>query len=200
LTNHPTQTATAQGRGTLAVINNKNYTQYMIKQNIGFITISIIIILTTSCLTSQHNQHVYLTNDKYDSTSNSTSFSYLGDNSINAQIPGKWKYIGFNKDSRDHTFRDSLNQILLIFKGTRGTSSFNKNNLDGDDFIDLFYKWDSEWYLTNNSLVAEYVDSTYETTSLYGTLNGNGVRISIQSKLNKNIQTELVSTIYINLR
>lgn len=186
----------------------------MIKQNIGFITISIIIILTTSCLTSQHNQHVYLTNDKYDSTSNSTSFSYLGDNSINAQIPGKWKYIGFNKDSRDHTFRDSLNQILLIFKGTRGTSSFNKNNLDGDDFIDLFYKWDSEWYLTNNSnlkakivdrvsnkyLVAEYVDSTYETTSLYGTLNGNGVRISIQSKLNKNIQTELVSTIYINLR
>lgn len=175
---------------------------------------TLVIVAVTSCFTNKHNQHIALTSDKYNPDSNTTSFYYLGDYSINVEIPGKWKYIGFNNDSRDYTFRDSLNQMLFIFKGGRGTSSFNKNNLDGDDFIDLFYKWDSEYYLANNPnlkakivkrvsnkyLVGEYVDSTYQRTFLYGTLNENGVRIGILSKTNKNIQTEFVSTIYHNLK
>jgi len=186
----------------------------MPKQNITLILLLLIFALTTSCLTSQHKQHIYITHDKYDSSSNSTSFSYLGDFSINVDIPGKWKYVGFDQNSRDYIFSDSIKQKLFIFIGTRGTSSFNKSNLDGDDFIDLFYKWDSEWYLSNNAnlktriidrvankyLIAEYADSIKEVTSLYGTKNEKGVRIIIGSKANTKIQPELVSTIYNNLK
>jgi len=186
----------------------------MTKKKTSFILLSLIIIVTSSCLTSQHKQHIYLTNDKFDSSSNTTSFSNLGDFSFNVDIPGKWKYVGFNQNSRDYIFNDSLKQNLFIFIGSRGTSSFNKGNLDGDEFIDLFYKWDSEWYLSNNSnlktriigrvankyLVAEYADSTNEITSLYGTKNEKGVRISIVSEANTKIQTDLVSTIYYNLK
>jgi hypothetical protein len=205
---------TAPSVGTKAVINKKIRHQNMPKQNTTFAILSLIIILITSCLTSHHKQHIYLTDYKYDSSSNSTTFSYLGDFSINVDIPGKWKYVGFDKNSRDHIFSDSLKQNLFIFIGTRGTSSFNQGNLDGDDFIDLFYKWDSEYYLSNNSnlktrtidrvankyLVAEYADSTNEITSLYGTKNEKGVRILIASEANTKIQTDLVSTIYNNLK
>jgi hypothetical protein len=165
-------------------------------------------------MTRQHNQHISLTNCKYDSSSRITSFTHVGDYGFNVELPGEWKYIGFDKNGRDNIFSDSLKQRLFIFSGSRGSSSFNKFNLDGDDFIGLFYKWDSEWYLANNTglttrvierssgkfLIAEYVDSAYVSTSLYGTKNGNGIRISIVSKSNRTSQTEFVSTVYSNLR
>ncbi len=185
----------------------------MIKTRFSFSAFLICLFLVISCHTSQHSQHSSLLSDQYDISTNSTSFSYLGDFSIQAEIPGKWKYQGFNNSSRDHIFTDSLNQNLFIFKGSRGVSTFNKDNLDGDEFIELFYKWDSDWYVSQNPnlktrilerisnkyIVVEYVDSIFETTMLYGTKNENGIRVSITSKVNKTPQPEFVSKIYSNL-
>lgn len=185
----------------------------MMKSQFSFLAFLISIFLIVSCHTSQHSQHSSLISDQYDTSTKSTSFSYLGDFSIQAEIPGKWKYLGFNNTSRDHIFTDSLKQNLFIFKGTRGVSSFNKDNLDGDAFIDLFYKWDSDWYLSQNPnlktrvlehisnkyIVVEYTDSLLETTMLYGTKNGNGIRVSITSRVNKTAQTDFVSKVYSNL-
>lgn len=168
----------------------------------------------TSCFTSHHTYHNSLVACKYEPNSKTTKFSYIGDISCTVAIPGEWKHLGFDQSSRDNVFSDSLDQKLFIFKGGRGTSSFNKKNLDGNEFIRLFYDWDSKWYVANspgltakvlhendgNYLIAEYADSTMEATALYGTKNGNGVRITIVSKHNKNPQTDFVSTLYTKLQ
>ncbi|MES2558190.1 MAG: hypothetical protein V4590_00510 [Bacteroidota bacterium] len=179
-----------------------------------YLTAIVLAFIVTSCLTRPHTQHISLTNCAYAPGSKSTNFSHIGDYGFTIEIPGEWKFIGFDKSSRDNIFSDSLNQRLFIFNGSRGTSSFNKNNLEGDDFIRLFYNWDAEWYLsnntrlktriieknTNNYLIAEYADSSSVSTSLYGTKSGNGVRITIVSECNRSPQTTLISAIYNNLR
>ncbi|MES2727398.1 MAG: hypothetical protein V4643_09880 [Bacteroidota bacterium] len=181
---------------------------------IQYLAVILLSLIITSCKTRQPAQYTSLSRCQYEPDTKTTSFTYLGDFGYTIEIPGQWRHIGFDQNSRDNVFSDSLDQKLFIFKGSRGVSSFNKSNLDCNEFIRLFYDWDSKWYLDNSPgleakvitnspgkyLVAEYADDAAERTALYGTKYGNGVRITIVSKVDKNPQTDFVVNLYNNLK
>ena len=102
-----------------------NYKKQKMKR---YITTILFFGLIISTAFSQ--KHLDLTSCKYNPELKTTKFSYISDYSFVIDIPGNWTFLKQNNSSKDFVFSDSLKHQLYIFVGGKGTSTFNKTNLN----------------------------------------------------------------------
>ena len=71
-------------------------------------------------------------------------------NSVEIVLPGKWKYLGSNKTSGQHTFENEKTKVGVFISVREKTKlEFYNDSLSDFALVKAFYKWDSEYW--NNS-------------------------------------------------
>ena len=91
----------------------------------------------------------------------------------NVSIPGEWKKLKYNSQSRQQFFtnNDSI-EIVISFSGY-DKYEFNENgSKKGYDFVTAFYEWDSKYFVDsyglNRRLVISDSINNYVLYQIYG--------------------------------
>lgn len=82
----------------------------------------------------------------------------------NLKIPGNWEFITKMEDSGQFYYKNQEGIIIAISQNPQRAYSFYQKSLSNIENIILFFKWDSEYYKTQNYetiKLKENVDSEY---------------------------------------
>ncbi len=179
----------------------------------------ITVILFNSCCTSR-NAESTITDVNYDKDKNVTEYLVFPYGEV--LIPGKWTKSNYNRVSRQQFFinEDSTITIAVVL-GRTEKYEFNKNNdFKGYSFVNKFYKWDTEYFISNFNFKRELLEEDKKNNliiyRIYGKVkqdnvntyflisNNNGyvknLSISITDKWNKEEKITFLKKMYFNKR
>lgn len=177
------------------------------------------VILLNSCSTSK-NAESTITDVNYDKDKNVTEYLVFPYGEV--LIPGKWTKSNYNRVSRQQFFinEDSTITIAVVL-GRTEKYEFNKNNdFKGYSFVNKFYKWDTEYFISNFNFKRELLEEDKKNNliiyRIYGKVkqdnvntyflisNNNGyvknLSISITDKWNKEEKITFLKKMYFNKR
>ena len=151
-----------------------------------------ILFLLTGCGSSKQATSTIVGGD-YDAAKNVTEYFVFPYGSVS--LPGKWEKGKYDQSSRQQFFRNEESVVVAIAFGPFNKYEFNmEGSLKGHDFVEAFYKWESEFYksagfectiLENDSanpyLLFKVVGHDANTVFLYGEKNGGVSNFSVQT-------------------
>lgn len=109
--------------------------------------LSLLIATVSSCGSAQRATSTIVGGD-YDAKKNITEYFVQPYGQVS--IPGKWDKTTYNSSSRQQFFTNKESVQLAISFGPCNKYEFNKNGaLKGYDFVKAFYKWDSDYFVSN---------------------------------------------------
>ena len=162
---------------------------------IKFFLLSLLIATVTSCGSANKATSTIVGGD-YDAKKNTTEYFVLPYGQVS--IPGKWDKTTYISSSRQQNFTNKESINLAISFGPCNKYEFNRDGaLKGYEFVKAFYKWDSD-YFVSNGLQCEILESNstkhyiiyrafgrgFDTYFLIGEKNGclNNFSINITDK------------------
>lgn len=120
------------------------------------IAIGLIIVVLTSCRTTQTSMIIA---DSYDEKKNQTTLTLLPYGNI--VIPAKWTKTSYNQVSRQHFFTNNDSTTVAVTKNQRNKYPFFEPNQTDCEFVTGFVKWDAE-YWEKQGLTVTIVDDQSE--------------------------------------
>ena len=150
-----------------------------------------ILILLTGCGSSKQATSTIVGGD-YDAAKNVTEYFVFPYGSVS--LPGKWDKWKYDQSSRQQFFRNEESVTVAVSFGPCNKYEFNKDGaLKGYDFVEAFYKWDSDYFVSNGLesklletdkskpyLIYRVFGKGFDTYILLGEKNGNASNFSIQ--------------------
>lgn len=111
----------------------------------------ILIALFVSCAT----QHVStISGYDFDKDKNQTNYFIFPFGSVS--IPDKWEKSSYNETSKQQFFKNSDSITIAIAFGSCNKFEFNSDNSkSGFEFIEAYYEWDSQYFITKHGLNSE---------------------------------------------
>lgn len=171
-----------------------------------------LIATIVSCSTQKTST---VNSAKYNEQKNRTDYFVLPFGSTS--IPGKWTKTKYNEVSHQQFFKnnDSVS-IAIAFNPIKNYEFNTKNPKKGFEFVNAFYEWDSEYFVTKHKLQQEKIESnevqkfiiwrlfgklnnvTHDTYFLFGEKNGyaNNFSISITDKWSKEEKIKILKEMY----
>ena len=113
------------------------------------------LALLLSCKTQQT---IVLTSETYDKTSDITTLIQIPYGNIN--IPGKWIKYSYNNSSRQTLFKNKDSITIAVTKIPKNKYSFYKVDQSEKDFVNEFYKWDSEYFINTGLTITKLADNS----------------------------------------
>ncbi len=158
----------------------------------GPLLLLLIVAILSSCGSAKRSTSTVVGGD-YDATKNITTYFVLPYGQVN--LPGKWDKSTYNSSSRQQFFRNQESVTVAVAFGPCNQYEFNKDGaLKGYDFVEAFYKWDSEYFVSNglesklleadkskNCILYRVFGKGFDTYILIGEKNGNASNFSIQA-------------------
>lgn len=152
----------------------------------------LIVAIISSCGSANRYTSTIVGGD-YDAAKDITSYFVFPYGEVN--LPGKWEKGAFNNNSRQQFFHNQDSVIIAVSFGPCNKYEFNKDGvLMGYEFVEAYYKWDSENFLTNgfeckllesdkskNCLLYRVFGKGADTYFFLGEKNGNANNYSIQA-------------------
>ena len=172
-----------------------------------------VILLLTSCASQKTTT---LVSCDYDKNKNQTDYMVFLYGSVS--IPGEWTRTTYNQSAKQQFFQNPDGIIIAISFGPCNKYEFNQDNSKkGFDFVQAFYEWDSEYFVTNYGLNQEKIDfdesnkfiiwrafgennnSYWDTYFLFGEKNGfaNSFSIMKTEKWSKSEKTAFLKAVYL---
>jgi len=117
----------------------------------------LIFVLTiySSILLGQTSN---LTADTYDEEKNTTTLVQIPYSNI--VIPGKWTRTKYNTSSQQILYENQDSVTISVVKLYKRKYSFYTTGQNDKDFVLAFYKWDSDYYKSNEVNVQQLADSS----------------------------------------
>lgn len=100
-------------------------------------------------------------------------------NGVSFRLPGKWKEIGYRKESDQHSL---LNENIRVNIGISARDpkpfEFYHNGLDGYDLVNAYYDWDSKYWSTGqNVTIDKIVADTLNKIIIWSLLTPQGENV-----------------------
>lgn len=116
--------------------------------------LGIVISLLVAC--NANKSVSIIVSDVYDSKNDITTFSKLPFGSC--KLPGKWTKSSYNETSKQYFFKNKDTVSVAISINRNRQYPFYKENLKNNEFINLFYEWDSKFLADKNDGVRTIVN------------------------------------------
>lgn len=155
-----------------------------------------VCLLLTSCVTQRATTTSTIVSCDYDNKKNQTDYQIFPYGSVS--IPGKWERTIYNQESKQQFFKNKDGIIIAIVLGPTNKYEFNRDNSKkGFEFVNAFYEWDSDFFVTQYGLKQEIIESNenenyivwrifgennnthWDSYFLFGEKNGFATNISI---------------------
>jgi hypothetical protein len=157
----------------------------------GLLLILIVAILS-SCGSAKRYTSTLVGGD-YDAAKDITSYMVFPYGQVN--LPGKWEKGAYNNIARQQFFHNQDSVIVAVSFGPCDKYEFNKDGvLKGYEFVEAFYKWDSDYFISNgleskllesdkskNCILYRVFGKGFDTYFLIGEKNGMANNYSIQA-------------------
>ena len=152
----------------------------------------LIVAILSSCGSAKRSTSTIVGGD-YDAAKDITSYFVFPYGQVN--LPGKWEKGTYNSSSRQQFFHNQDSVIVAVSFGPCDRYEFNKDGaLKGYEFVEAYYKWDSEYFISNglesrfiesdntkNCLLYRVFGKGFDTYFLLGEKNGMANKYSIQA-------------------
>lgn len=107
----------------------------------------LIVAILSSCGSAKRSTSTIVGGD-YDAAKDITSYFVFPYGQVN--LPGKWEKGTYNSSSRQQFFHNQDSVIVAVSFGPCDRYEFNKDGaLKGYEFVEAYYKWDSEYFVSN---------------------------------------------------
>lgn len=177
--------------------------------------IKSLLLLTIICIGCSSQQLSTVNSAKYNEQKNRTDYFVLPFGSTS--IPGKWTKTKYNEVSHQQFFKNKDSVSIAIAFTPVNKYEFNtKNPKKGFEFVNAFYEWDSEYFVTKHKLQREKIESNelqkyiiwrllgkldnanYDTYFLFGEKNGyaNNFSVSTTNKWSSEEKVKFLKEMY----
>ena len=127
---------------------------------------------------------------------NDIIFSNVKTNVGEVKIPGNWQQLNKIDDSGQTYLKNKEGIIIGVAQNYKKAYSFFKNNLSDFENIQLFYRWDSDYYkeskftvkkIRENSeleyIIWKYNDKKLDNVFLFGSSKGNFLNLLVYTAI-----------------